>query len=265
MSKEDVLKIQTCVLKVNIHCDGCQKKVKKILSKIDGVYQSTIDPEEGKFMGGAPAKMPFPAGAPAKDPKSVKFNLPEDGWGDDGGSEFDDEFDEFDDDEDYDDEGFEDDYYDDPKMMMKQMAMPPNAGGGDKKGAGNGGKKGGGGNEIPVQIKGNGNNGGGKKDAGGKQQHQGGNGNGNGGDDVVLFLCPVVQYMAATKMILEIYENASSLKVNLSKSAIIPIRCDDINPHELKDVFPCATMPIPIKYLRLSLSNSRLRKRDYTS
>jgi hypothetical protein len=27
---------QTCVLKVNIHCDGCQKKVKKILHKIEG-------------------------------------------------------------------------------------------------------------------------------------------------------------------------------------------------------------------------------------
>uniref|UniRef100_A0A453HRT6 HMA domain-containing protein n=1 Tax=Aegilops tauschii subsp. strangulata TaxID=200361 RepID=A0A453HRT6_AEGTS len=50
MSKEDVLKIQTCVLKVNIHCDGCQKKVKKILSKIDGVYQTSIDAEEGKVM-----------------------------------------------------------------------------------------------------------------------------------------------------------------------------------------------------------------------
>jgi len=24
------------VLKVNIHCDGCEKKVKKILHKIDG-------------------------------------------------------------------------------------------------------------------------------------------------------------------------------------------------------------------------------------
>uniref|UniRef100_A0A453HRT1 HMA domain-containing protein n=2 Tax=Aegilops tauschii subsp. strangulata TaxID=200361 RepID=A0A453HRT1_AEGTS len=29
-----------------------------------------------QFMGAAAAKMPFPAGAPAKDPKSVKFNLP---------------------------------------------------------------------------------------------------------------------------------------------------------------------------------------------
>ena len=48
MSKEEVLKIQTCVLKVNIHCDGCQKKVKKILHKIEGVYQTSIDAEQGK-------------------------------------------------------------------------------------------------------------------------------------------------------------------------------------------------------------------------
>ncbi|AQK73100.1 Heavy metal transport/detoxification superfamily protein, partial [Zea mays] len=39
---------QTCALKVNIHCDGCEKKVKKILHKIDGVYQSSIDAEQGK-------------------------------------------------------------------------------------------------------------------------------------------------------------------------------------------------------------------------
>ncbi|KAK3139309.1 hypothetical protein QOZ80_5AG0381140 [Eleusine coracana subsp. coracana] len=48
MSKEDILKVQTSVLKVNIHCDGCEKKVKKILRKIEGVYQSSIDAKEGK-------------------------------------------------------------------------------------------------------------------------------------------------------------------------------------------------------------------------
>jgi copper chaperone CopZ len=42
MSKEEVLKIQTCVLKVNIHCDGCQKKVKKILHKIEGMKNREI-------------------------------------------------------------------------------------------------------------------------------------------------------------------------------------------------------------------------------
>ncbi|KAL5984493.1 hypothetical protein ACLOJK_018598 [Asimina triloba] len=51
MSKqEDIkfLKIQTCVLKVNIHCDGCKQKVKKLLQKIEGVYTASIDAEQGK-------------------------------------------------------------------------------------------------------------------------------------------------------------------------------------------------------------------------
>ncbi|KAI4368318.1 hypothetical protein MLD38_016891 [Melastoma candidum] len=48
MSKDEFLKIQTCVLKVNIHCDGCKKKVKKILQKIDGVFNVKIDSESGK-------------------------------------------------------------------------------------------------------------------------------------------------------------------------------------------------------------------------
>lgn len=51
MSKDgDVkfLKIQTCVLKVNIHCDGCKQKVKKLLQKIDGVYTTTVDGDQGK-------------------------------------------------------------------------------------------------------------------------------------------------------------------------------------------------------------------------
>ncbi|KAJ6318369.1 hypothetical protein OIU76_013832 [Salix suchowensis] len=51
MTKEDdfkLLKIQTCVLKVNIHCDGCKQKVKKILQRIEGVYQVNIDAEQQK-------------------------------------------------------------------------------------------------------------------------------------------------------------------------------------------------------------------------
>ncbi|XP_014517027.1 heavy metal-associated isoprenylated plant protein 34 [Vigna radiata var. radiata] len=50
MSKQDLLKIQTCVLKVNIDCDGCAHKVKKILQKIDGVYSVKIDAGGGKVV-----------------------------------------------------------------------------------------------------------------------------------------------------------------------------------------------------------------------
>ncbi|KAK8627572.1 hypothetical protein V6N13_135181 [Hibiscus sabdariffa] len=51
MTKEEdykLLKIQTCVLKVNIHCDGCKQKVKKFLHRIEGVYQVSIDAEQQK-------------------------------------------------------------------------------------------------------------------------------------------------------------------------------------------------------------------------
>ncbi|XP_057496126.1 heavy metal-associated isoprenylated plant protein 34-like [Actinidia eriantha] len=48
MGKQDFLKTQTCVLRVNMHCDGCKHKVKKLLQKIDGVYSTTIDVEKGK-------------------------------------------------------------------------------------------------------------------------------------------------------------------------------------------------------------------------
>ncbi|KAG6477347.1 heavy metal-associated isoprenylated plant protein 32-like [Zingiber officinale] len=51
MSKEanKFLKIQACVLKVNnICCDGCQKKVRRVLLRTEGVYEVTIDGEKRK-------------------------------------------------------------------------------------------------------------------------------------------------------------------------------------------------------------------------
>ncbi|KAI8025610.1 Heavy metal-associated isoprenylated plant protein 32 [Camellia lanceoleosa] len=48
MSKPDFLKTQSCVLRVNIDCDGCKQKVRKLLQKIDEVYTVTIDVEQGK-------------------------------------------------------------------------------------------------------------------------------------------------------------------------------------------------------------------------
>lgn len=48
MNTQDILKMQSCVLRVSIHCDGCKQKVKKLLRKIDGVYSTSIDAEQGK-------------------------------------------------------------------------------------------------------------------------------------------------------------------------------------------------------------------------
>lgn len=42
------LKFETWVLKVFIHCQGCKKKVKKVLQSIDGVYMTEIDAQQHK-------------------------------------------------------------------------------------------------------------------------------------------------------------------------------------------------------------------------
>ncbi|KAI9082579.1 hypothetical protein K1719_035448 [Acacia pycnantha] len=44
----ETLKYQTWVLKVFIHCEGCKKKVKKVLQGIDGVYTTEIDSQQHK-------------------------------------------------------------------------------------------------------------------------------------------------------------------------------------------------------------------------
>ncbi|CAD5191559.1 unnamed protein product [Musa acuminata subsp. malaccensis] len=43
-----LLKIQTVILKVHIHCDGCKQQVKKLLQRIEGVYTVSIDAEHQK-------------------------------------------------------------------------------------------------------------------------------------------------------------------------------------------------------------------------
>ncbi|OAY49545.1 heavy metal-associated isoprenylated plant protein 36 [Manihot esculenta] len=42
------LKYQTWVFKVSIHCEGCRKKVRKVLQGIDGVYMTQIDSQQHK-------------------------------------------------------------------------------------------------------------------------------------------------------------------------------------------------------------------------
>ncbi|KAL0388777.1 UNVERIFIED_CONTAM: Heavy metal-associated isoprenylated plant protein 35 [Sesamum radiatum] len=42
------LQYQTWVLKVSIHCQGCKRKVKKVLQSIEGVYTTSIDSQQQK-------------------------------------------------------------------------------------------------------------------------------------------------------------------------------------------------------------------------
>ncbi|KAG6499263.1 heavy metal-associated isoprenylated plant protein 35-like [Zingiber officinale] len=44
------LKYQTWILKVSIHCQGCEKKVKKVLQTMEGVYKTTVDSQQHKVV-----------------------------------------------------------------------------------------------------------------------------------------------------------------------------------------------------------------------
>ncbi|RYR13195.1 hypothetical protein Ahy_B04g070309 [Arachis hypogaea] len=48
MDSKPPLKYQTWFLKVSIHCDGCTRKVKKVLQSIDGVFTTIIDQQQQK-------------------------------------------------------------------------------------------------------------------------------------------------------------------------------------------------------------------------
>ncbi|KAF8083460.1 hypothetical protein N665_0772s0029 [Sinapis alba] len=51
MTKDEdfkLLKIQTYSLRVSIHCEGCNKKVKKLLQRIEGVYHVKVEAEHQK-------------------------------------------------------------------------------------------------------------------------------------------------------------------------------------------------------------------------
>ncbi|XP_073127975.1 heavy metal-associated isoprenylated plant protein 35 [Henckelia pumila] len=47
-SQPPPLQYQTWVLKVSIHCQGCKRKVKKVLQSIEGVYTTSIDSQQQK-------------------------------------------------------------------------------------------------------------------------------------------------------------------------------------------------------------------------
>ncbi|MQL79993.1 hypothetical protein Taro_012452 [Colocasia esculenta] len=44
----EVLKYQTWVLKVSIHCEACKRKVKKVLQSIEGVYTTAVEARQHK-------------------------------------------------------------------------------------------------------------------------------------------------------------------------------------------------------------------------
>jgi hypothetical protein len=79
-------------------------------------------------------------------------------------------------------------------------------------------------------------------------------------DDAAIFVNPVKEEIDSIKEVFQAFGVASGLKVNLSKSAAYPIKCENIDLQEVLQNFPCAIRSFPCKYLGLPLSTRSLKR-----
>jgi hypothetical protein len=81
-------------------------------------------------------------------------------------------------------------------------------------------------------------------------------------DEAAVFVNPVKEEIDVIREVFQAFGSASGLKVNLSKSAAYPIKCENIDLQEILQNFPCAIRTFPRKYLGLPLSTRSLRRVD---
>ena len=76
-------------------------------------------------------------------------------------------------------------------------------------------------------------------------------------NDVAIFINPLVD---AIKTILEAFGNFSGLHINLQKSSIHPIRCEEVDLDSVLSPFTGTRGTFPCKYLGLQLHIRSLQK-----
>lgn len=78
-------------------------------------------------------------------------------------------------------------------------------------------------------------------------------------DDAVIFANPDREEVDKLLEIITLFGDASGLHLNINKTTVMPIRCTDINIHEVLQNFGGQITDFPIKYLRLPVSLGRAR------
>ena len=82
-------------------------------------------------------------------------------------------------------------------------------------------------------------------------------------DDAAVFVAPIKEDIINFAKILESFGEVTGLCTNFEKSFVVPIRCANINLHEVLHGIPATTTSFPLKYLGLPLSVWRLRRVDF--
>jgi hypothetical protein len=79
-------------------------------------------------------------------------------------------------------------------------------------------------------------------------------------DDTTIFTNPSKDDLEALKEILQIFGTSSGLHINLQKSFIHPIRCDEVDLEQVLSSFSRVRSTFPCRYLGLQLHTRTLQK-----
>jgi hypothetical protein len=79
-------------------------------------------------------------------------------------------------------------------------------------------------------------------------------------DDVVAFFSPVELDLRVVRGVLTLFEGASGLATNLSKSNVYPINCSNEQISLVPSILSCSITDFPYTYLGVPLSTNRIPK-----
>jgi Reverse transcriptase (RNA-dependent DNA polymerase) len=82
-------------------------------------------------------------------------------------------------------------------------------------------------------------------------------------DDTLIFLKPNVQQVRILKLIFQIFEKLSGLKVNMQKSEILITSSHSYQVQQLAQIMQCKAKDFSLKYLGLPLSDKPLTRQNY--
>ena len=81
-------------------------------------------------------------------------------------------------------------------------------------------------------------------------------------DDTILFLDNDSTYASNLKTVLTCFEQVSGMRINYTKSELIPINMDDQELADFLSILVCNKGNFPIKYLGIPLHYDKLRRED---
>jgi hypothetical protein len=79
-------------------------------------------------------------------------------------------------------------------------------------------------------------------------------------DDAAIFINPKIEDVEALKIILQAFGSLSGLHINLEKSSMHPIRCENVDLDHVLSSFTGSRGAFPCKYLGLQLHTRSLQK-----